>query len=85
MSVSDVDQPRLSRTALCAIFGPNPMASRTCDGWTLPEEHAAPEDTAMPARSKPITAVSARNPGTVNSVVLGIRGTCPEKMMVPDV
>ena len=29
----------------------------------------------MPARSKPITAVSALRPGTVNSVVLGSRGT----------
>src|SRR2546422_3840696 len=29
------------------------MASRTCDGWTLPDEQADPDDTAIPARSKP--------------------------------
>ena len=39
----------------------------------------------MPARSKPITAVSARRPGTVNSVVLGSRGTPSEKMIAPGV
>ena len=41
----------------------------------MPEEQAEPEDTAIPARSKPITAVSALRPGTVNRVVLGRRGT----------
>ena len=41
----------------------------------MPEEQAEPEDTAMPARSKPITAVSAFRPGTVKSVVFGNRGT----------
>ena len=51
------------------------MACSTCDGWTLPDEQAEPEDTATPARSKPITAVSAFRPGTVNSVVFGSRGT----------
>ena len=63
MSASVVDQPRLSRTAPWASSGPNPMASSTCDGWTLPEEQAEPDDTAIPARSKPITAVSALQPG----------------------
>ena len=50
------------------------MASSTWDGCTFPEEHAEPEDTAIPSRSKPITAVSAFRPGTVNSVVFGSRG-----------
>ena len=74
MSASEVDQPRLSRTAPCASSLPTPMAARTCDGWTLPDEQAEPEDTAIPPRSKPITAVSALSPGTVNRVVLGNRG-----------
>ena len=41
---------------------------------TLPDEQAAPDDTATPSRSKAITAVSAFRPGTANSVVLGSRG-----------
>ena len=75
MSASVVDQPRLSRTAPCARSGPTPMAASTWDGWTLPDEQAEPDDTAIPSRSKPITAVSAFSPGTVNSVVFGSRGT----------
>ena len=39
------------------------MAASTCEGCTLPEEQAAPEDTATPSRSKAITAVSAFMPG----------------------
>src|SRR5882672_9724009 len=50
------------------------MAARTCEGATLPDEHAAPDDTATPSRSNPITVVSAFVPGTANSVVLGSRG-----------
>ena len=49
------------------------MAASTCDGATLPEEQAAPDDTATPSRSKAITAVSAFMPGTANSVVFGSR------------
>ena len=75
MSAPDVDQPRLSRTAPWAISGLNPMASSTWEGWTLPEEQADPEETAMSARSNPITAVSAFRPGTVNRVVFGNRPT----------
>ena len=37
----------------------------------MPDEQAEPEDTEIPSRSKPITAVSAFSPGTVKSVVLG--------------
>ncbi len=44
-----VDQPRLSRTAPCASSGPTPMAASTWDGWTLPEEQAEPEETAIPS------------------------------------
>lgn len=82
MSDSLLDQPRLIRIADRASSGPNPIASSTCDGWTLPDEHAEPDDTAIPARSKPITAVSARNPGTANSVVLGNRGA-PAETIIP--
>ena len=82
MSASEVDQPRLSRTAPWASSLPTPMAARTCEGWTLPDEQADPEDTAIPPRSKPITAVSALSPGTVNRVVLGRRGTSSENTIM---
>ena len=85
MSSLEVDQPRLSRTAPWASPLSNPMAARTCDGWTLPEEHAEPEDTAIPPRSKPITAVSAFKPGTVNRVVFGNRGVPSENTIIPGV
>src|ERR1700761_6677937 len=81
MSASRVDQPILSRTAPWAISGSNPMASSTWDGCTLPDEHAEPDDTATPARSKPMTAVSAFRPGTVKRVVLGNLWTESENMM----
>ena len=85
MSAADVDQPRLSRTAPCARSPGNPIAASTCDGWTLPEEQAEPDDTAIPARSKPITAVSALIPGTVKRVVFGNLGTSSEKTIMPGV
>ena len=44
--------PRLTRTAPRASSGGTPMAASTWEGWTLPDEQAAPEDTAMPSRSK---------------------------------
>ena len=47
------------------------MAASTWEGCTLPDEQAAPEDTATPSRSKAITAVSAFMPGSAKSVVFG--------------
>ena len=72
-SDSVVVGPRLTRIAPRASAGATPMAASTCEGATLPDEQAAPEDTATPSRSKAITAVSAFMPGTANSVVLGSR------------
>src|ERR1700728_893790 len=77
MSVSVVLQPRLTRTAPRSSAGETPMAARTWEGWTLPDEQAAPEDTAIPSRSKAITAVSALNPSTAKRVVFGSR-SAPE-------
>src|SRR5260370_10962842 len=64
-SISDsvVLGPRLTRTAACASCAGTPMAESTCEGWTLPDEQAAPEETAIPSRSNAITAVSALIPG----------------------
>src|SRR6266702_1038487 len=61
-SASVVLQPRLTRTAPRSSGAETPIAARTWDGCTLPEEQAAPEDTATPSRSKAITAVSALIP-----------------------
>src|SRR5262249_34248045 len=55
-------QPRLTRIAEAAISGATPMAARTFDGLSLPEEQAAPALTAIPARSRTITWVSAGTP-----------------------
>jgi len=85
MSVSDVEQPRLSRTAPCASSGPYPIARSTCEGCTFPEEQADPDDTPIPARSNPITAVSAFKPGTVKRTVLGNRDTSSENTIAPGV
>lgn len=57
------------------------MASRTWDGWTLPDEQAGPDDSAIPSRSNPITAVSACMPDSVNSVVFGSRGALAQKIV----
>ena len=64
--------PLTSRTAAKRTSAP--MASSTWDRETLPEEHAEPEDTAIPARSKAISAVAASRPGSAKHVVLPSRG-----------
>src|SRR6476646_1716034 len=74
-SASVVVQPRLTRTAPRESEGSTPIAASTCDACTLPDEHAEPEETAIPLRSKAIIAVSAFRPGTANNVVLGRSGT----------
>src|SRR2546429_4040826 len=63
-SISDsvVLGPRLTRTAARASCAGTPMAESTCEGWTLPEEQAAPEETAIPSRSNAITADLALPP-----------------------
>src|SRR5262249_58570538 len=57
-SISDsvVLGPRLTRTAARASGGGTPMAESTCEGWTFPDEQAAPQGTAIPSRAKAVTA-----------------------------
>src|SRR5580693_9621609 len=74
-SVSVLLQPRLKRTAPRVSAGETPMAARTWEGWTLPDEQAAPDDTAIPSRSKEMTAVSAFMPSAAKRVVFGSRST----------
>src|SRR4029079_4750176 len=51
-SPSEVEYPRLTRIAPRESSGGTPIAARTCEGATFPEEQAAPDDTATPSRSK---------------------------------
>ena len=58
-------QPKLARKAQRDNSSPTPMAASTCEGFTLPEEQAAPELSITPSRSSAIKAVSADTPGSV--------------------
>src|SRR6476659_10036658 len=80
-SASVVVQPRLMRTAPRKSEGSTPIAASTCDACTLPEEHAEPEETAIPLISNAIIAVSALRPGTATNVVLGRRGADPPNII----
>ena len=62
------------RIAVSASAGSTPIAVRTADRVTLPDEQAEPALTATPARSSAITWVSAFTPGMERQVVLGSRG-----------
>ena len=78
-SASVVAQPRLTRTAPRVSAGETPMAARTWEGCTLPDEQAAPDDTAIPSRSKAITAVSAFMPSSGEQGGIGQPlGVCAE-------
>ena len=74
MSASAERHPRLTRMAPCLKSCAIPIASRTWDRPTLPEEQAEPEDTATPPRSSAIISRSALTPGMLNALVLGSRG-----------
>src|SRR5215211_1948904 len=82
-SSSLVENPRLTRIAPAPRRGPTPMAVSTCEAATLPDEQADPDDTATPARSRAISAVSALTPGTAKKVVLGNRSTPAPKITAP--
>src|SRR5215467_821997 len=73
ISFSRVAGPILSRIAPALKSPGTPMAARTWDAATLPDEHAEPDDRAKPIRSRLIRAVSARSPGAANRLVLGNR------------
>src|SRR5712664_2950134 len=73
ISFSALWGPILSRIAPELRFPATPMAASTCDAATLPDEQAEPDDTAKPIRSRLISAVSARNPGAENRLVLANR------------
>ena len=59
------------------------MALNTCEASTLPDEQALPALTATPARSSPMTKVSALVPGTAMQLVLGKRSHFPRQHHSP--
>jgi len=75
MSSETVFQPQLILIAVSDSAGSTPMADRTADRVTLPDEQAAPALTQTPARSSAMTWVSAFTPGIEMHVVLTSRGT----------
>ena len=58
-SSSVENNPRLNRNEFCVRCGGSPIARRTCDGSSVPDEHADPVDTAIPSRSSAISRLSA--------------------------
>src|SRR5579872_6406149 len=82
MSASCVLQPILTRNAARVNESEQAIAASTWEGWTFPEEQAAPEDTAAPSISSAIIAVSALTPATAKSVVFGSRGASAPKITV---
>src|SRR5229473_3791362 len=74
MSAGVVWRPRLKRRLARASSGGRPMAVRTCDGSTAPEEQAAPVEQARPFKSSAIRRASPSTPGKTRFVVFGVRG-----------
>jgi hypothetical protein len=72
ISSSVVEGPIETRKAPSSAA--NPMALRTWLGPTRPDEQADPAESATPARSKAICAVSALTPGIAKKVVFASLG-----------
>jgi hypothetical protein len=70
-SASVVAAPRLKRIEFWVRCGGKPIALRTCDGSSVPDEHADPVETATPARSSAIRSDSASTRSKLMFVVLG--------------
>src|SRR5882762_2205865 len=77
MSAAVVWRPRLKRRLARASSGGKPMAVRTWDGSTAPEEQAAPVETARPFKSSEMRRASPSTPGKTIFVVFGVRGAAP--------
>src|SRR5258708_3557125 len=71
-------RPRLKRMLARASEAGRPIAVRTCEGSTAPEEHAAPVEQASPLRSRAMTRASPSMPGNKMLDVFGVRGAFKE-------
>jgi hypothetical protein len=80
MSACVVWRPRLKRRLARASSADMPMAVRTCEGSTAPEEQAAPVEQAKPLRSRAMRSASPSTPGKTRLAVLGVRGAWPPLM-----
>src|SRR3990167_5016034 len=60
-----------------------PIAVNTCDGLVLPEEHADPDEIAIPARSIAINCVCEENPGADIESVPGSRASLLPQIWAP--
>ncbi len=75
--------PRLKRIDDCTRPCGSPMARRTCDGSSVPDEQADPVETAMPSRSSAISSDSASTLLEAMLVVFGTRGAPAPFTAVP--
>src|SRR5580765_5826978 len=66
--------PRLKRREFCVRWEGRPIAFSTCDGSSVPDEHADPVETATPSRSSAMRSDSASVRSKLMFVVLGTRG-----------
>ena len=82
MSVPVVFQPMLIRNAHRARSSLTPIAVRTCETDTFPDEQADPDETDTRSRSKAISAVSAEIPGTAKQLVFASRSASSPKIIV---
>ena len=73
ISASVVVRPREKRTPLEARVSARPIAFRTWEGSSEPEEQAEPLEAATPLRSRFISRVVPSAPGTETFTLLGRR------------
>jgi hypothetical protein len=83
MWAASLFQPKLMRVAQPASAAGTPIASRTGDRCTFPDEQAAPALIQTPARSNAMTCVSAGTPGIEMHVVLPILAAFTPKTLAP--
>ena len=69
--------------AFCVSWRSSPIAFSTCEGSSVPDEHADPVDTATPSRSSAIRSDSASMPSNPTFDVLATRGEPAPLTCVP--
>ena len=72
-----------SHRVLRACDGQAPSRCSTCDGSSVPDEHADPVDTAMPSRSSAMSSDSASTRSKLMFVVFGTRRSRAPLTAVP--
>ncbi len=75
----------LAISARKSVSSGSPIARSTCDGSSVPDEHAEPVDTAMPSRSSAMRRLSASTRSKLMLVVFGMRASARPLTAVPDI